>query len=305
MLSRPEDHDLGDMVACPACDLLQRIPPLPNGGKAPVRGAGNTRHPANGPARPPPGPYRRGGDDAHRRQHRSADGALGGRAPGEHDHLGGTLEMWLQGRELTAVIVAFCALIAPATYILFMLTVLLAARRPPAPHWVAELLRWADSMRPWSMIEVMILGILVALIKIAELATVEPGIGMYAVGGLVLLLPAIMINFDPDEIWKRVEWADGSLTPRPSGEPSRIERSAGGTRLLRDVRPAVATRAAGRAGALRALRRRARVAPPPLHPVLLGPPHRRRDLLHPRQRPAGDEHHHAAGHPTPTPSWAE
>ena len=42
------------------------------------------------------------------------------------------------------------------------------------------------------MNEVMILGILVALIKIAELATVEPGIGMYAVGGLVVLFAAIM-----------------------------------------------------------------------------------------------------------------
>ena len=69
-----------------------------------------------------------------------------------------------------------------------MLTVLLAVRRPPAPHWVGEMLRWAHSMRPWSMSEVMMLGILVALIKIAELATVEPGIGMYAVGALIVLV---------------------------------------------------------------------------------------------------------------------
>ena len=41
------------------------------------------------------------------------------------------------------------------------------------------------------------LGILVALIKIAELATVEAGIGMYAVGALVILFPAIMVTFDP------------------------------------------------------------------------------------------------------------
>jgi paraquat-inducible protein A len=58
------------------------------------------------------------------------------------------------------------------------------------------------------MNEVMILGILVALIKIAELATVEPGIGMYAVGALVVLFTAIMITFDPREIWKRIEWTD-------------------------------------------------------------------------------------------------
>ncbi|HYS93844.1 MAG TPA: paraquat-inducible protein A, partial [Candidatus Acidoferrales bacterium] len=94
-------------------------------------------------------------------------------------------------------------------YILLMLTVLLAVRRPPAPQWVGEMLRWGNAMSPWSMNEVMILGILVALIKIAELATVEPGIALYAMGALVVLFAAMMITIDPREIWKRVEWADG------------------------------------------------------------------------------------------------
>ena len=89
-------------------------------------------------------------------------------------------------------------------YILLMLTVLLAARRPRVRPWVGELLRWADAMRPWSMGEVMILGILVALIKIAELATVDPGVGMYAVGTLVVLLTSITVTFDPREVWRRV-----------------------------------------------------------------------------------------------------
>ena len=124
--------------------------------------------------------------------------------------IGGAYEMWVQGQEITAVIVAFCAVIAPAIYLVFLVTVLLTVRRPPAPHWVGELLRWAASMQPWSMNEVMLLGILVALIKIAELATVDAGIGMYAVGALVLLFPAIMVTFDPSEIWRRVKWAEGS-----------------------------------------------------------------------------------------------
>jgi paraquat-inducible protein A len=72
-------------------------------------------------------------------------------------------------------------------------------------------------MRPWSMNEVMLLGILVALIKIAELATVDAGIGMYAVGALVILFPAIMVTFDPGEIWQRVEWAD-DRPPTSGGE---------------------------------------------------------------------------------------
>ena len=65
------------------------------------------------------------------------------------------------------------------------------------------------------MTEVMMLGILVALIKIAQLATVIPGIGMYAVGALIVLLAAIMVTFDPREIWTRVVWADGTAPPRP------------------------------------------------------------------------------------------
>ncbi len=127
--------------------------------------------------------------------------------------LGGAYEMWVQSYPGIAVTVAFCVVVAPAVYIAFMLTVLLAARRPPAPHWVAELMRWADAMQPWSMNEVMLLGVLVSLIKIAELATVTPDVGMFALGALIGLLPAIMVSFDSEEIWRRVEWADGSYHP--------------------------------------------------------------------------------------------
>jgi paraquat-inducible protein A len=72
---------------------------------------------------------------------------------------------------------------------------------------VGELLRGASAMQPWSMNEVMVLGILVALIKIAELASVDPGVGMYAVGALVVLLAAIGVTFDADALWERVVWA--------------------------------------------------------------------------------------------------
>lgn len=119
--------------------------------------------------------------------------------------------MWIEGEKITAVIVAFCAVIAPAGYLLFMLTVLLAVRRPPAPPWVGEMLRGAEFMSNWSMNEVMMLGILVALIKIAELADVEAGIGLYGMGTLVILFPAIMATFDPEKMWQRVRWADGSF----------------------------------------------------------------------------------------------
>ena len=65
------------------------------------------------------------------------------------------------------------------------------------------------------MNEVIILGILVALIKIAELATVEAGIGMYAMGGPggALSRPS-RSPIDEHEVWERIEWADRREPPR-------------------------------------------------------------------------------------------
>lgn len=205
-----------EIVACPDCDLLQRLPELPPGGKARCPRCGQTL------ATQPTDPL----DRALALTITAAIVFIVANttplmelsAVGRHASttiVGGAYQMWLQGQEVTAVIVAFCAVIAPASYIVFMLAVLLAVRRPPAPQWVGEMLRWQDSMQAWSMNEVMMLGILVALIKIAELARVDPGVGMYAVGALVMLFPAIMVTFDPREVWKRIEWADGQVPPPP------------------------------------------------------------------------------------------
>ena len=204
-----------ETVACPECDLLQKIPNLPVGGKARCSRCGCNL--AIRLAQPIDLPLALTVTAAIVFIIANTSPLMSLSAVGRFASttiIGGAYDMWFLGEGITAVIVAFCAVIAPAAYIIFMLTVLLAARRPPAPQWVGEMLRGAEFMQNWSMNEVMLLGILVALIKIAELANVEAGIGMYAVGTLVLLFPAIMATFDPDEIWQRVEWADENLSPR-------------------------------------------------------------------------------------------
>jgi len=122
--------------------------------------------------------------------------------------------MWQNGHQITAILVAFCTVVAPTVYIGFMLTVLLAVKQAPAPLWAGTLLRMAEFNQPWAMVEVMMLGILVALIKIADLATVIPGIGMFALGGLIVLIAAMTVSFDPKEVWRRIWWADGK-GPQP------------------------------------------------------------------------------------------
>lgn len=210
-----------EALACPDCDLLQVVPELPPGSKASCARCGHTL--ATRSLDPIEHPLALSVAALFALVVANTAPLMGLSVVGRQASttiVGGAWQMWLQGQELTAVIVAFCAVLAPTGYLLCVLAVLLAARRPPAPRWVGELLRWAEAMQPWSMVEVMMLGILVALIKIAELATVEPGIGMYAVGVLMLLIPAIQSTLDPEAIWTRVVWVDGGPQPAAGESPT-------------------------------------------------------------------------------------
>jgi paraquat-inducible protein A len=130
---------------------------------------------------------------------------------------GGAYQMWIEGEPLVGALIGFCAIVAPGSFIAFMLTLLIAARRTPPPHWAGEMLRWAHHFEMWSMLEVMMLGIMVALIKISEVASVETGVGMYAVFALMVLIPSILVTFDARELWTRVAWVE----PRAHRESPR------------------------------------------------------------------------------------
>jgi paraquat-inducible protein A len=209
-----------ESVACPDCDLLQTIPPLPPGRKAVC-----ARCRCILAIRP------MGSPDLALALTITAAIALiiANMLPLMELHVvgrsasttipGGAYEMWMQGQRLISVLVAFCAVIAPAAYILFMLILLLAARRLTVPHWAGEMLRWVGHLQVWSMLEVVMLGVLVALTKIAQLATVDPGIGMYAFGATILLIPAIMTNFDKRALWQRVGWSESDMPLQTPLEP--------------------------------------------------------------------------------------
>jgi paraquat-inducible protein A len=123
--------------------------------------------------------------------------------------LGGAIHLWNDGPAIVGVLVLLTAVIAPALQIGFMLAIVLGAIRQSPPRWVGTLLRHQPTTRTWSMIEVMMLGVLVALVKIADYATVIPGLALFVLGMLVFLLAGMQSSFDSREVWERIEWAEG------------------------------------------------------------------------------------------------
>ena len=139
---------------------------------------------------------------------------------------GGSELLWEHGQHTVAVLIFFSAIVAPALQISLLLLVLLGARCEVPPAWVGSLLRHIPFTRLWSMVEVMLLGVMVALTKIAEYATPVLGHALFALGGLVVLFAAMQSIFDPREIWERAQWANAQAQSKPAGAQKLKEAAA-------------------------------------------------------------------------------
>ncbi|MCO7515172.1 paraquat-inducible protein A [Pseudomonas guariconensis] len=104
---------------------------------------------------------------------------------------------------LIALVVALAIIIAPVMQVGLLIWVLafaLRQRRAPAFAWC---MRGLEALRPWSMLEVCLLGALVAVIKLAGLLDVIPGIGLLAMAALSVLLIYIA-GRDIRQLWEQV-----------------------------------------------------------------------------------------------------
>lgn len=113
---------------------------------------------------------------------------------------------WYSGAEPVAALAALCAFVFPLVRIALetvVLTYLQFGRRPPALRAAMHTL---VHIRPWSMIEVFMLGVVVALVKLGGETTVIPGPGLAGFAVLTVLL-TILASFDPDTLWENAERA--------------------------------------------------------------------------------------------------
>ncbi|WP_341520187.1 paraquat-inducible protein A [Pseudomonas sp. G.S.17] len=87
-----------------------------------------------------------------------------------------------------ALVAGISIIVAPVLQVILLIWVLafaLARRRSPAFSFC---MRWLESLRPWSMLEVCLLGAMVAVFKLAGLLDVVPGIGLAALAALSILM---------------------------------------------------------------------------------------------------------------------
>ncbi|MBP0597785.1 paraquat-inducible protein A [Herbaspirillum sp. LeCh32-8] len=113
---------------------------------------------------------------------------------------GAVLALARDGMSEVALLVAATTLLFPLIQMLVLFYLLLPSSRLERPPGFVLLLRLMQAARPWGMIEVFMLGILVALIKLSNMAEVIPGPALWSFGALTVLL-TVVVSFNPRYIW--------------------------------------------------------------------------------------------------------
>jgi paraquat-inducible protein A len=141
--------------------------------------------------------------------------------------LSGPLGLERYGQAALAIVVIITTVAIPLARVVGMLAVLLALRVPRPPPWTKAVYATVEHLRPWSMIEIYLLGVFVAYVKLVSMAHIDLGLALYALAALTVAMVAADAVVDDHAIWEAIDRGH---------RPGRARvRSAGilGARLLR------------------------------------------------------------------------
>lgn len=192
----------GDFIACHECDLLHSIQPIPAGGKALCS---------------------RCGAFLYKNVPNSLDRALSlsltalmlffmanvfpflslkssGRIE-ENVLISGAVTLYRLGMREVGILVLLTSFVFPLLIIGGMLYILLPLRFGHRPWKSALAYRMVKALAPWTLLGVFMLGVLISIVKLRDLATIIPGISLYSFIGLMLAATAANANLDTSLIW--------------------------------------------------------------------------------------------------------
>ena len=118
--------------------------------------------------------------------------------------LWGSVEALAQGRiTLIALVIGLSIILAPALQIALLFWVLVHANRGTIAPGFRACMRALEHLRPWSMLEVCLLGILVAIVKLAGMLDVHVGVGLWAMVMLMVLI-LLIAGKDIRRLWEEL-----------------------------------------------------------------------------------------------------
>jgi paraquat-inducible protein A len=124
--------------------------------------------------------------------------------------MSGVVYLWTSGSWPLALLVFVASVAVPMLKIIALIFLVLTAqlRWRWLPQRRARIYRLVELVGRWSMLDIYVITILVALVQFSALATIQAGPGAVAFGSVVVLTMFAAMSFDPRLIWDALETED-------------------------------------------------------------------------------------------------
>jgi paraquat-inducible protein A len=121
--------------------------------------------------------------------------------------IGGVTELWQSGDKPIAAIVFVASLVIPVAKVLVLITLLILARwqTPQTVRHRLILFKLTDWIGRWSMIDIFVVAILVALVRSGSVMSVYPGSAAVSFAAAVVLTMLAAMSFDTRLFWREAD----------------------------------------------------------------------------------------------------
>ncbi len=199
-----EEH----FIACHECDLIHELPDVPAGGVARCVRCDSTL-------------YRPRKDSLNRTLALAMAGSILfviantfpfiafkiGAQVRETSLATGIFELYSQHMGLIASLVLITVVIVPAINLCCLLYIILPLQLNRVPKFMVPVFRLYLMLKPWGMMEIFMLGIIVSGFKLIKMASLIPGLSLFAFFGLIFVLTTIIVTLDEHLIWEKVDYS--------------------------------------------------------------------------------------------------
>jgi paraquat-inducible protein A len=143
----------------------------------------------------------------------------------------GPVELVQRSMPSLAVVVIFVTVMAPLAKLIGTIYVLMRIREVSPPRHVRRVFAWVERLSTWSMVEVFVLGVFVAYVKLGDLVTIELDTGVYALLALTFVLVWADGALDREAVWDALGSARARDVSRQALVTGRVPPRAVGCEL--------------------------------------------------------------------------
>lgn len=136
----------------------------------------------------------------------------------ENTIVGGMMTFWRSGAYPIALVIFTASILIPLLKIIALTWLCLAAtgKLHPSPAMLGKIYWFTELLGRWSMIDIFVVGILVALVQLGNYMTITPGPGALAFAGVVVLTMFAAMSFEPRLLWDRLDRLGIDIPPPPT-----------------------------------------------------------------------------------------